>query len=915
MRQHRGTSDETVAVLLIVVVLGFGILWVYMAHHAETPTNCPGQLIQNETASGAAQCAGTSTPAQEAASSCSPIGKVAVNETILGALQCVSVVNALNALTGAVTLAATNPVTLTATGNTLTVACPSCVTTTLTVNVYSSLNKTVSGSTVTLGIDLTHTNYWSVPQHFDGSPTGIISNSILPEASNSFVVGNSNNPWNSMATGGAGFNYFHAVADANPTARLTDGALQLGAGAGSPLDLSLSRSTSYFGVVNNLFQPLATNYPSYTAFAPSGSGDGAQIALSKSSDLSTNYSFLRVGYDILGTGSWDIVSQKGGSNTLAPIVFTEYPTESFRINTDATTTFSTQATFSIIDMNGGQINHILALNGAGTGGFTEIILHDADQSIDFYTKTGVSSQAQRLSIAYGAGLGLAGITTNEPIIFTGSFPFLANNPIVFQTASGTFTGTKLEQISVVSNGVWGWFSRDSLGSTSIERLQIGGNTVQGSAGITSFEPLAFSNIAMAITSSLTQIGANGNGVMIFNVPSGQSFVFQNAGGQLFKIDASSGGIVTSSAAIVPNTDATWNLGSTSAQWNILYSYEMRDVMNNALNIRSQGGTSSTINFYSGSSPALRLSISGTSAQGSAGITSYEPILFAAGSGTYGNPGGVGFDGTSTIFLNAATGKTIGLLVNTVNIVNIGGSAIQIANVPIEPFTDAQGQLGTPGQRISQSAINQMNVFANANDANPTAQLTSGTLKFGDGGATALSYSLQYGGSVFGNVPQLIPLTSNTASTLIIAPSGSSTVSNLAMFGTSNTGSNYQFMRQGWNYDVANYFTFSESQSGSGASPLGFRWLVLGTNVFKLTTTGIGNTQGFQSVIAQSLTNPSTSTNISLPVAEPDTSYSVVCTGNFAGVISVSGKTTTQFTVNYPAIAIDADTVDCIITHQ
>lgn len=89
-----------------------------------------------------------------------------------------------------------------------------------------------------------------------------------------------------------------------------------------------------------------------------------------------------------------------------------------------------------------------------------------------------------------------------------------------------------------------------------------------------------------------------------------------------------------------------------------------------------------------------------------------------------------------------------------------------------------------------------------------------------------------------------------------------------------------------------------------------------TNLFGLSNTGIKNTQGFQSVIAQALTNGGSTTTISLPVTEPDTTYAVACTTSAnLGAVWATTKATTSFVLNTVSNAGASDTADCIITHQ
>ena len=93
---------------------------------------------------------------------------------------------------------------------------------------------------------------------------------------------------------------------------------------------------------------------------------------------------------------------------------------------------------------------------------------------------------------------------------------------------------------------------------------------------------------------------------------------------------------------------------------------------------------------------------------------------------------------------------------------------------------------------------------------------------------------------------------------------------------------------------------------------------IATDVFQLTTTGIGNKQGFQSIIGQALANGAAVTTINLPVSEPDTSYAVVCTPNGStalGAFWVDTKAVGSFHFHTTNNAGAASTVDCIITHQ
>ena len=93
-----------------------------------------------------------------------------------------------------------------------------------------------------------------------------------------------------------------------------------------------------------------------------------------------------------------------------------------------------------------------------------------------------------------------------------------------------------------------------------------------------------------------------------------------------------------------------------------------------------------------------------------------------------------------------------------------------------------------------------------------------------------------------------------------------------------------------------------------------------TNVFGLSSTGIGNTQGFQQMHSYALGGASTSTVATMPVAEPDTNYIAICTMTNAGgsalsPIYISPTSTTTFTASYTLIGAPGGLMNCIVTHQ
>ena len=250
--------------------------------------------------------------------------------------------------------------------------------------------------------------------------------------------------------------------------------------------------------------------------------------------------------------------------------------------------------------------------------------------------------------------------------------------------------------------------------------------------------------------------------------------------------------------------------------------------------------------------------------------------------------------------------------------------------------DSIYSIGTAANRAANVISNLFSVYHLSGDANPTAQLGDGFLKFGAGGASALDVELLendvYGAGNTGFIMQ--PATGNLAMRTDFLPSGSSTISQFRFVDTSNVfgpGSALTILA----YGAAGYINIdSGAINGGSVLPLFFsvngnKMFELNTDytnsffgssgstlVFKTSTTGIGNTQGFQSVIAQALTNGRTTTTVSLPVPEPDTAYAVSCTSNAnLGAVWVTGKATNQFVINTNTPAGPSSTADCIITHQ
>ena len=236
--------------------------------------------------------------------------------------------------------------------------------------------------------------------------------------------------------------------------------------------------------------------------------------------------------------------------------------------------------------------------------------------------------------------------------------------------------------------------------------------------------------------------------------------------------------------------------------------------------------------------------------------------------TIGNHVGIGGSSGVNIKLNAGPGGAVIWAVNANNVFQFSKSSITVFDIPLIPNSNGAGGNGVGSstnqwQTMSSRAFNE---YPSSGTTSIIAQLTNGILNiFHIAGDSSPSSQLGDGFLKFG---------------------------------------------------------------AGGSSPLSYRIDLCGTaicfdatpsfspTVFKLSTTGIGNTQGFQSVIAQALTNGGTTTTVSLPVPEPDTSYAISCTTNSnLGAVWVTGKATTQFVINTNTIAGPSSTADCIITHQ
>lgn len=84
-------------------------------------------------------------------------------------------VSSIDGMTGSFSMNANSPLTVSDIGGIITYSCPTCATGAGSlVNVFTSLNKTTSGSTVTLGINLAHSNTWTAIQTINSGMGNLI---------------------------------------------------------------------------------------------------------------------------------------------------------------------------------------------------------------------------------------------------------------------------------------------------------------------------------------------------------------------------------------------------------------------------------------------------------------------------------------------------------------------------------------------------------------------------------------------------------------------------------------------------------------------------------------------------------------------------------------------------------------------
>ena len=221
-----------------------------------------------------------------------------------------------------------------------------------------------------------------------------------------------------------------------------------------------------------------------------------------------------------------------------------------------------------------------------------------------------------------------------------------------------------------------------------------------------------------------------------------------------------------------------------------------------------------------------------------------------------------------------------------------------------------------------------NVLHAAADVNPTASLGDGFLKFGAGGASTLDVGLSWtsAGAVtlrsVGTATQFSVLqfrqvsggTTYDAADFSFRPANANSATAItytfSLRGTGVAGQTNNF--QLYAYDGTSFFNLF-TMAYNGGSPL----VQFQNGIFSISTTGIGNTQGFQSFNCTP-TITTTSKVCNLPVTEPDTSYFALCefsAGTISGAVTqVVNTSTSTITVNFPTTGL-GDTLACIVTHQ
>ncbi len=276
-----------------------------------------------------------------------------------------------------------------------------------------------------------------------------------------------------------------------------------------------------------------------------------------------------------------------------------------------------------------------------------------------------------------------------------------------------------------------------------------------------------------------------------------------------------------------------------------------------------------------------------------GASGSPQVVFSQSVGTIGSGNTIWMSGQSTpdLALNVPTGGFYLFDFNNVGKLSILASELQ-------PGSDNAFSLGDSSFRFSNAVSNLFSVYHASGDANPSAQLGDGFLKFGAGVSSLLDTTI-----------------SRTAGTTL-SISGNWLPSSDATYNLGSTTIQWNII---YSYELRSVMNGALNIRSTGGLSSSVNFYLGSTAtpalVFGLSPTGIIKTQGFQTIIGAALGNPSTSTTLTLPVTEPDATYAVTCTPNFVGAVSVTAKTTTNFVVNYPAIAVGTDTMDCIVVHQ
>lgn len=318
-----------------------------------------------------------------------------------------------------------------------------------------------------------------------------------------------------------------------------------------------------------------------------------------------------------------------------------------------------------------------------------------------YTLVGVNGQDEGNNLGFGAYLNFTGagvtatisgdlITVNIPGGGGGGTPALPFNSVQFNNAGAfggsanfTWNGTGL----VVMDGAG---TTDTLSPGSLLFTTAGTGTISVKTGGGSDGPLNLDILDFQIN------GASGlAGQVLTSAGPGASPTWA-------AVPAASGWVDGGTTVYLSTSTDVVSIGNNTPVTNRKLSVYNTGT-NLGLSVVTLASTDNLLETFVSGEANLRFSVNGT------------------GSHLWGAGGGSALD--TRLYRSAA---------NTLTLDNGAAGAATFA-----PGADSVGALGTSSLRWSSATANAHNVYTALGDANPTATLTSGTLRFGAGGAAAV----------------------------------------------------------------------------------------------------------------------------------------------------------------------------------